>query len=245
MPKVICSHCGEELMGSVNRCWRCGRTFVAEHNPDNLPPIRRRPIPLELVNQSFEELALAAAARQPVGAAASTQLQSAGDAVVAELVEGTAAADAQQGAQPSTGREGEGDAHHQPVAMPVAPPPAIGAGSTPPARTTPYYAPPVTPTYPSNAGATGGAIASIVLGVMALATIKFITPGALLISILGVGMGVWGLYSDRRTAAVLGLLLCCLAMSISGFLSAVQLFELINGYNPFEGDLPPVDSTAL
>lgn len=191
---------------------------------------------------SFEELAQAAV-RQPVGVAASPQALSATEAIVADLVdESVSAANSSHSVEPAAIREADGDAHHHPAMTPPPPSGSRAAVSTP---ATPYYAPPAMPIYPSNAGATGGAIASVVLGVMALATIKFITPGALLISILGVGMGVWGLYSDRRTAAVLGLLLCCLAMSISGFLSAVQLFELINGYNPFEGDLPPVDSTAL
>jgi hypothetical protein len=223
MPKVICSHCGEELMGSVNRCWRCGRTFVAEHNPENLPPIRRRPIPLDLVTKSWEELA---AARMPARDAAGEEGNS-GEPVVAEAIEPASADSALRGAN--------GHSH----------PAFASAGAAAPVSTTPYYAAPPTPIYPSNAGATGGAIASIVLGVMALASIKLLTPGALLISILGVGMGVWGLHSDRRTAAVLGLLLCCLAMTLSGFFSAVQLYELINGYSPFEGDLPPVDASEL
>jgi hypothetical protein len=244
MPKVICSHCGEELMGSVNRCWRCGRTFVAEHNPDNLPPVRRRPIPLELVTKTYEELAQAVAERRVVSAAASTSAAPPGDAVMAEVVDDATPPEAEtaDGGSPSDSqRAAPSEAHDPPFNSPA---PQTTA-STAPARATPYYTPPPTPIYPTNAGATGGAIASVVLGVMALATIKFITPGALLISILGVGMGVWGLHSDRRTAAVVGLLLCCLAMSISGFLSAVQLYELINGYSPFEGDLPPVDSTSL
>jgi hypothetical protein len=132
--------------------------------------------------------------------------------------------------------------HHHPPDLPS----RQTASAPQPARpATPYYAPATLPTYPANAGATGGAIAAVVLGVMALATISFITPGALLISIIGVGMGVWGLYSDRRPVAVFGLLLCCIAMAISGFFSAVQLFELINGYDPFEPDLPVEDTTVM
>ncbi|MCA9119015.1 MAG: hypothetical protein H6822_17010 [Planctomycetaceae bacterium] len=34
-------------MGSVNRCWRCGKTFVAQRSESGLPPIRRLP-PKEL-----------------------------------------------------------------------------------------------------------------------------------------------------------------------------------------------------
>ncbi|MFI4874927.1 MAG: hypothetical protein ACIALR_06305 [Blastopirellula sp. JB062] len=40
---TICSHCGEELIGAVNRCWRCGREFQIDALAD-VPPIRRSPI---------------------------------------------------------------------------------------------------------------------------------------------------------------------------------------------------------
>lgn len=109
------------------------------------------------------------------------------------------------------------------------------------ATSAPYFAAPPKPAYPTNVGAAGGAIASVVLGVMALVATRLITPGALLISILGVGMGVWGLYSDRRGLAILGLALCCIAMAISGFLIVVQLYTLVYGYDPFEPGLPMVE----
>lgn len=222
MPKVLCAHCGEELMGAVNRCWRCGRTFVAEHNPANLPPIRRRPIPLDLVNQSLEALLT------PAEAASGLR------ALEAELVD-----DAAMPVSASTAEETQ--RHHAAlVGSAVSPPP--GAAAAVLSRATPYYAAPPKPAYPTNAGATGGAIASVVLGVMALVAMRLITPGALLISILGVGMGVWGLRSDRRGVAVVGLLLCCIAMSVSGFLAVVQIYTLFYGYSPFEADLPAVNS---
>jgi hypothetical protein len=41
---VVCSHCGEELMGAVNRCWRCGKALAAHSGPQDIPPVRRSPI---------------------------------------------------------------------------------------------------------------------------------------------------------------------------------------------------------
>ena len=41
---VLCSHCGEELMGAVNRCWRCGKALVVHAGPQDIPPVRRSPI---------------------------------------------------------------------------------------------------------------------------------------------------------------------------------------------------------
>jgi hypothetical protein len=250
MPKVVCSHCGEELMGSVNRCWRCGRTFVAEHNPENLPPIRRRPIPLDLVNKSLQEMdELARAAAQPSASAAAEPAlaysaatlssQAVEEPVLASVAGSDDRAIESRTPLPESELSGRPETALKPPARMT---PSHLTATSP---TTPYYSPPPTPWYPANAGATGGAIAAVVLGVMSLAAIKFITPGALLISILGVGMGVWGLHSDRRAVAVFGLLLCCVAMAVSGFLTAVQLFTLINGYSPFEADLPPVDPASF
>jgi hypothetical protein len=233
MPKVYCTHCGEELLGSVNRCWRCGREFVAEHNPENLPPIRRRPIPLELVNKTREEreeLQAAPSHRPALAAVGAESSPAASPAIEAVVIDDEPESDAAD-----QGKSGD-DATESPPAPVV-------VRAVPPA--TPFYTAPSRPAYPTNAGATGGAIAAVVLGVMALVALRFIAPGALLVSILGVSMGVWGLHSDRRGVALFGLVLCCLAMALAGFFTAVGLFELINGYNPFEADLPPIDPDSF
>lgn len=31
-------------MGAVNRCWKCGKTMIAHSGPQDIPPIRRKPI---------------------------------------------------------------------------------------------------------------------------------------------------------------------------------------------------------
>ena len=41
---VTCAQCGEELLGSVNRCWRCGTEFALHADQDWLPPVRRSPV---------------------------------------------------------------------------------------------------------------------------------------------------------------------------------------------------------
>jgi hypothetical protein len=52
---VHCAECGEKLMGSVNRCWQCGKEFVSRAGTSERPPRRRTPIvgpltgPLEAV----------------------------------------------------------------------------------------------------------------------------------------------------------------------------------------------------
>lgn len=51
---TTCSHCGETLMGAVNRCWRCGTTF-AEPMIADAPPIRRLAILPEYLDPQYEE----------------------------------------------------------------------------------------------------------------------------------------------------------------------------------------------
>ncbi|WP_158262185.1 MULTISPECIES: hypothetical protein [Pirellulaceae] len=40
---VTCDKCGEELMGAVNRCWKCGTQFKRVESAP-IPPIRRSPV---------------------------------------------------------------------------------------------------------------------------------------------------------------------------------------------------------
>lgn len=51
---TTCSHCGEALMGAVNRCWRCGTTF-AEPTIADAPPIRRLAILPEYLEPQYGE----------------------------------------------------------------------------------------------------------------------------------------------------------------------------------------------
>src|SRR5262245_56863795 len=37
---VRCSKCGEELLGAVNRCWKCGQAFAQRPEIDGRPPVR-------------------------------------------------------------------------------------------------------------------------------------------------------------------------------------------------------------
>jgi hypothetical protein len=42
--KAHCGYCGEEMMGAVNRCWRCGHHFATAPIASGEPPVRRQPI---------------------------------------------------------------------------------------------------------------------------------------------------------------------------------------------------------
>src|SRR4029077_3725812 len=84
--------------------------------------------------------------------------------------------------------------------------------------------------------ATGGAVAALLLGIFGLCGSYYIPEGALITAVLGIGMGLWGIYSDRRGLAIVGLLLCCLTLGSAGFFGAIKLFVLINGRHPWEVD---------
>ncbi|MCC9609721.1 hypothetical protein LOC68_11200 [Blastopirellula sp. JC732] len=86
---TICSNCGEELIGAVNRCWRCGREFEIDSLSD-VPPVRRMRILPEYLHArpTTSEAAKPADTLADVAIAATAQE----DVVTAELVEKPAAA---------------------------------------------------------------------------------------------------------------------------------------------------------
>jgi hypothetical protein len=64
--------------------------------------------------------------------------------------------------------------------------------------------------------AMGGTVASVVLGVFT-ALLAAVWPPAGFVAVLGLIMGIWGLYSPRRNWALAGMLLCCLAIGLGGY----------------------------
>jgi hypothetical protein len=75
--------------------------------------------------------------------------------------------------------------------------------------------------------------AALVLGVLSLAS-SFFSVGALFLALAGLPVGIWGLFSERRGQAILGMLLCCAALAISGFQAAALLYQLRYGVSPWE-----------
>jgi hypothetical protein len=87
--------------------------------------------------------------------------------------------------------------------------------------------------YPRHLASVGGSIAALVLGVMSLIAC-FYTAGAVVTAFIGLLMGIWGLYSTRRGPAIIGILLCCIAMAIGGFNAVVWMYEAKHGYKPWD-----------
>lgn len=78
---TICSNCGEELIGAVNRCWRCGREFEIDALAD-VPPVRRSPV----LREYLRENSASSAEGEPI-VATTTSEEDADEIVTAELSE--------------------------------------------------------------------------------------------------------------------------------------------------------------
>ena len=81
--------------------------------------------------------------------------------------------------------------------------------------------------------AMGGTVASLVLGVFAAALAVFWPPAAM-IAVLGLVMGIWGLYSPRRNWALLGMLMCCLAIGFGAYGVARNTYLYVQSLRPPE-----------
>ena len=178
-----CEKCGEELLGAVNRCWRCGTKVELSVPAATHPPL------------------------SPVaGPPAATPAEVPGeDVVVAALV--------------------------QPPSRKEAAPSSPGA---PVSRPRPYHLRQLT-------AAQGGAIAALVLGLMSLVA-SFYTELAAIPAALGLALGAWGLFSPRRGPAILGLLLCFVALAIASFTGAVGLYKQAYGHAPWEAPAEPAET---
>lgn len=198
---VRCAKCGEELLGAVNRCWKCGQVFARHPEIDGLPPVR-----MERPPEASEPL----------------------DALVLE--EPPAAEASSSGTAPPA------------TAEPAAIPPVVP-------RVAPviqYVPKPVVAPRPTaeivaarrhSLMAMGGTVAAVVLGIFAVCLSPFRFEGAI-VGLLGLAMGLWGLYSPRRGWAFAAVLLCCLGIALGAYRGANDLYVLIMKNQPVELDQP-------
>ena len=174
---VRCAKCGEELLGAVNRCWRCGEVVLSAP-----PPVRAIVVEPEVI-------AVPAASAGTENAETPIRIGS----------PFSAADDA------------------PPIRRPLAQPRSI-----------------------QRTWALGGGIGSLLLGLISIVATWYIPYGPLFTSTLGLLLGIWGLYAERRGPAVIGLFLCCISLAISGFFTVVEVYTHIKGVSPFEVLSPPL-----
>ena len=190
---VRCSRCGEELLGAVNRCWKCGLAFQVRPTVEGLPPVRA----------------------EVVAAAAAVAAMPAGQAVEARVLED--AAPIETAATPIAA---------PPVPLPSHALPLHPLATPPPPR-------PSVSRAPTNIAAEGGAYAALALGLFGLVLSWSLFYGAL-VALVGLLAGIWGIYSPRRNVALIGMLLCAVAMGLGTFTGVRQLNRYLTRNAPIE-----------
>ena len=215
---VQCARCGEELLGAVNRCWRCGTDFVSPVGSAELPPVRRTPL-----------------------AASAAPSENTGD----DTSSTDSNTDCQSGGVADSGLVDSGFGNTAPVQ--VGSPfrqgslrPSCDSSSNPSQNVTTQLGFPLQKTrYPRNLAAQGGAVSSISLGFISLIGVTLAVWGAwsplgpVITAVLGILMGAWGAFSQLRRVATVGLVISCFAFAVAGFLSAVEVYVYVNGEDPF------------
>lgn len=209
---VFCAKCGEELLGAINRCWRCGTEYESRSGNIDVPPVRRRPI-------------------KPVEAAAEALVIDGDEPLI---VDGNPSADEAE-IQPRGEEEQESQPKTEPQLRRGSP---FRQKTDAPQDESPHGtelgAPPRATIYPKHVAASVGSTVAITLGLLSLILGYFVPLAGVIVAGIGIGMGVWGLSSTRRRSAIVGLLLCCLAITFSGFFGAAQVYQMIHGDNAFD-----------
>lgn len=197
-------------MGAVNRCWKCGIDLRAETRP-GAPPVSRT---------AFEPLIVAELAEEAEQQAAAP-LVSPPVADPAEPAPGAESPLLEFGPNGSLLRRGSPFAAGS-LLLPPQHSPEFGG----PSRRLP---PSLHQAYASN----GGAIAALVLGIFGLCLAPLRFEGAI-VGAIGLAMGIWGLYSQRRGWALAGLVLCCLAIAVGMYTGVYLLFQITKQATPWE-----------
>ncbi len=210
-----CPNCGEALMGAVNRCWKCGLDLRAESRPGVIPVSRTAQEPLIVA-----ELVEAAPAKD--NARDSAALVSPPIPNPTEPAIGVETPVLEFGPNGSLLRRGSPFAANA-LLLPPRQVPEFGGPATKPKKNSLQQA------YASN----GGAIAALILGVFGLILSPLRFEGAI-VGLVGLMMGIWGLYSQRRGWALAGLILCCLAIAIGMYTGVYWLFKYTNNATPWE-----------
>ena len=205
---VICAKCGEELLGAVNRCWRCGQRAVSSPDAAAAPPVRRSPVSLPQDDPDAESAA-------NVPAQSDAAPSAVGD--LPDLVISDEETRIEQGVE---------------SAATAAPTPAPAGDSTDSDNSNNGAPPQSSPAVTSPRTATTArqapwrdwlAIAGVVLGLLAMG-LGWLTPWMLPVAAAGIVLGVLGIASRRKGLAIFALLLCLLGVSISSVRLAYNLF---------------------
>lgn len=210
---VQCAKCGEELMGSVNRCWRCGQEFVARSGDTGVPPIRRRPVvgtTSDVWVAELSEVTSTTSEDHPVQNAAGHNQPHVAKQTANSVRRGSPFAD--RGTTTLENIDAKSIQRD------------IDKSLIREAR------------FRENGGAAAGAALSVPLGLIGLVAAFLLPLAGFPLALLGVAFAVWGLSSRRRGLAVAGLLLCCLSLATATFYGSVEIYTSVYGVTPWGAD---------
>lgn len=218
--KIICAKCGEELLGAVNRCWKCGTEFDLPSGDEDGPPVRRAPIadlhPAPSDNANLPVMAELADSEVSSTSSATPlpRNETGSHTLPASAATQPAHEPALSTLDTAAGAERKGAEQTKPPAM--LPSPRF--------RISHRYG-----------GWLGGL--ALVIG-LSSAAFSYHSFWALAGSFLGLALGIWALAGQRRGAAMLGIIFCCIALTVSGYRIVLVAYESVMGYSPFEQGLP-------
>lgn len=203
--RVACTHCGEEILGAVNRCWKCGRTIGLQAGDFRTPPVRR--LPPTVATQEIP----------PIDAV----LEAGSSGGVPAVVPSPSPHRVLPTRSPFT----PGASLLRTASSTLTPISALEESRSPKAVRTPSRS--------ALATADAAAIVSLVVALASLMLAPYFPIATLAMALGAIGMGVWGLQGPRRGVALASLLLACCALAWGGFEVAVLVYQAIYGRHPF------------
>lgn len=87
--------------------------------------------------------------------------------------------------------------------------------------------------YPSHVANVAGALTSLFLALLSVALLFKFPTGAVLVSLIGLGVAVWGMQSRRRKLAQVAAVICCLALLLGSYRAVYQFYVYSTGRSPF------------
>ena len=195
-----CSECGEELIGNVNRCWRCGSMIVSKADSTDSDPV------IDATCTSDDVVPVAYLVPDPI--VESDDQASGGDSHKnvdrSSATDSTIADVGESNVQVRTGSPFRGG--HE-------------------CADEPLFDNVVMPQYPDNVLRENFAVASVVVAVMSLIA-SIGTAWSLISSSVSLGLGILGIRSERRRTAIVGVVLSCIAVFVGTWktIEAVQTY---------------------
>jgi len=215
---VHCGKCGAELMGAVNRCWKCGRPVTSRADASSAPPVRRPPLRGALEIPPWEALP---------ALIVDDELPSDSSAVGSEVA--------------PTGAEENSLSTSKRRRSPFAPGVKLRKTSTreaaaddrpsvDPGRRD-HSAPLETPK-PSSPIARLSALIAICLGAASFALGDY-PEVAWGLALVGLGFGITAILSRFSVTSVAGVVFCFAAFLWSGYATAIAVYERTYGVSPW------------